>query len=179
MKYVIWGMGQNGLELYSLMPKNSICALVDKDKDSVYNRDDVKMPILSFDEYLQQRRQLPEHTIVLSPFKYQGMERLLKERGIKNYTALKKSSVGMLAYTSLFDKTYIKKLRLKNDEMYSLYHKGFYQSALYEQMLQDGFSVSLAERESEQSELLSEHSINDLYYHNYNQEIRSLKDSFK
>lgn len=178
MKYALWGMGQNGLELYSMLPKEDICAIIDRDKDSVFIKA-MNLTVITFEEYLGQRSQLPEHLIVICPFKYYSMEKLLQDNRITNYSILKKSTVGMLAYASVLDGTYQDKMQLIRGQKYFLTKNGFFQDVLYEKMTADGFSVMWVEKECDQTPLFEEENINQQYYQEYNTRLSRLRNTFE
>lgn len=175
MKYVIWGMGQNGLELYSMMPRESVCAIIDRDKDNYFVKKN-HLTIISFDEYLAARDSMPEHEVIITPFKYRQMERTLLCAGVTKYSILKKSGIGMLAYASLFDGSYGDRLGLKKNESYRVFRKGLYPELLYRQMEQDGYRIEWAAEASDQSDCLSEEHVNHVYYDPYTGKVSEMRN---
>ena len=175
MKYVLWGMGQNGLELFDLMPKDDICAIIDRDKENYFLKK-LGLDILRFDEYMTMRDSLPEHMIVICPFKYHSMENEIKKRSITNYSILKRSSVGMLAYVSLFDGTYIDRLMLSTKKHYFIFKRGLFQDLLFERMVIDGFKIDWVDDEINESFEIGEYYVNRVFYRDYTSMFEGLRN---
>lgn len=81
MKYVIWGAGNRGKQLFEILTADNVVAFIDNDKDK-QGQFLFEKPIIDFELY---KKNYSQYTIIISIMNFQVVEKFLKEQNFYNY----------------------------------------------------------------------------------------------
>lgn len=143
IEIVIWGFGTNGKNLLDIIGKENVKAIIDHN-ETMRKEGYQGIPIVTFDEYCNKYR---ECFIVVTPMKYEGILKLLKEKNINNYIVANRCKVDLMVLACL-DK-FVKLYDLNENEKYFISGMNLFSIFLYQYLESINFKVSIINNPNE------------------------------
>lgn len=76
-KYVIWGIGANGMNFIDIYGKENIVAIIDRNKSLRGQKQYLNIPIITFEEYINR---YSTYAIIVTQMDYKGLLKILEEK---------------------------------------------------------------------------------------------------
>lgn len=137
-KYVIWGCGINGLNIFDMLSQGEVAYFVDANIEKFRADNGLGIDIISPDEYFERK---DEYTLILSMVKYQELEKFLVKKGISNYLIFAKEKVEWQIISWVYDGRLEKAFELDKAEKIWITSGSIFSDVLYNTLLSRGYAA--------------------------------------
>ena len=141
-KYVIWGIGANGMNFIDIYGLDGVAAIVDRDMTNKGETAYCGIPIITLESYISD---YSSFDLVVTQMDFLGLVNILKGLGIENYHVLRENTMGWSTLSAGLDGSFAEKLKLDRNEIYH-FPDQFNYRLIAEQLMRQGYQINIGDK---------------------------------
>lgn len=168
-KYVIWGIGANGMNFIDIYGKENIVAIIDRNKSLRGQKQYLNIPIITFEEYINR---YSTYAIIVTQMDYKGLLKILEEKNISNFKILRDSVLGWAPLDAALNGNFVSRLMLIQNQKYIM-PKGFTYELITKALLEQGIDIVQSD---DYDAMFSEKNLNRIFYERWSSRFEAIKE---